>query len=171
MCSEGKAILEPIFDQVLQALINTLGPQCFVLPGVLDRWKRVSRHDCCYTLWNPEADWAPRARRAWGSQDRPWHLWLNPGGRCVSLSGERRILLNLLLIWIVLYFTEAILDILVSGIQETEVLLELLRKLGAWPVIVTYLKGEHLLLHILTLYTGQIIKGELVRVHCAAILS
>ena len=28
MCSKGKATFGPIFDQVLQALINTLGPQC-----------------------------------------------------------------------------------------------------------------------------------------------
>ena len=29
MCSKEKATFGPIFDQVLQALINTLGPQCF----------------------------------------------------------------------------------------------------------------------------------------------
>ena len=28
MCSKEKATFGPIFDQVLQALINTLGPQC-----------------------------------------------------------------------------------------------------------------------------------------------
>ena len=33
MCSKEKATFGPIFDQVLQALINTLGPQCFVTVG------------------------------------------------------------------------------------------------------------------------------------------
>ena len=28
MCSKEKATFGPIFDQLLQALINTLGPQC-----------------------------------------------------------------------------------------------------------------------------------------------
>ena len=36
MCSKEKATFGPIFDQLLQALINTLGPQCnlALLPGI-----------------------------------------------------------------------------------------------------------------------------------------
>ena len=33
MCSKGKATFGPLFDQVLQALINTLGPQCICSTG------------------------------------------------------------------------------------------------------------------------------------------
>ena len=40
MCSKGKATFGPIFDQVLQTLINTLGPQCTIVErhhAVVDR--------------------------------------------------------------------------------------------------------------------------------------
>ena len=57
-------------------------------------------------------------------------------------------------------------------VPETKVLPGLPRKLGAQPFIVTFnLKGEHFMLHKHTLYTGQIIKGELVCVHSTARLS
>ena len=47
MCSKEKATFGPIFDQVLQALINTLGPQC-TAPQI------ILQVEVLQEIWHPD---------------------------------------------------------------------------------------------------------------------
>ena len=60
LCSKEKATFGPIFDQVLQALINTLGPQCticfYLSLGLFQLTKVILHSSSLYFLMVPYFD-------------------------------------------------------------------------------------------------------------------